>query len=102
LDSTKVPSNSEFPKIEDHGVLLNNRTAALVSKRGEVDFACFPNFDSEMIFSSILDREKGGYFSIRPVNGQLESRQYYEADTNILLTLFSDKKYIGGLKPSLM
>jgi len=87
-----VPLDSKFPKIEDHGVLLNNRTAALVSKEGEVDFACFPNFDSEIVFSSILDREKGGYFSIRPVDSQLESRQYYEADTNILLTLFSDKR----------
>ncbi|MEM0133721.1 MAG: glycoside hydrolase family 15 protein [Thermoplasmatales archaeon] len=87
-----MPIDPEYPRIEDHGVLLNNRTAALVSKRGEVDFACFPNFDSEMVFSSILDRKKGGYFSIHPVNRNLESRQYYEPDTNILFTLFSDKK----------
>ncbi|MCL5407846.1 MAG: glycoside hydrolase family 15 protein [Candidatus Thermoplasmatota archaeon] len=87
-----MPNDPEYPRIEDHGVLLNNRTAALVSKFGEVDFACFPNFDSEMVFSSILDRKKGGYFSIRPVNRNLESRQYYEPDTNILFTLFSDKK----------
>lgn len=87
-----MPNDPEYPRIEDHGVLLNNRTAALVSKRGEVDFACFPNFDSEMIFSSILDREKGGYFSIRPVNRNLESRQYYEPDTNILFTLFFEKR----------
>lgn len=87
-----MPNNLEFPRIEDHGVLLNNRTAALVSKVGEVDFACFPNFDSEMVFSSILDRKRGGYFSIAPVNNQLDSRQYYEADTNILFTLFYEKR----------
>ena len=87
-----MPNDQEYPRIEDHGVLLNNRTAALVSKQGEVDFACFPNFDSEMVFSSLLDRKKGGYFSIRPVNRNFESRQYYEPDTNILFTLFSDKK----------
>jgi glucoamylase len=87
-----VPNDPEFPRIEDHGVLLNNRTAALVSKHGEVDFACFPNFDSEMVFSSILDREKGGYFSIHPVNRNLEAKQYYEPDTNILHTMFSDKR----------
>lgn len=87
-----MPNDPEFPRIEDHGVLLNNRTAALVSKHGEVDFACFPNFDSEMVFSSILDREKGGYFSIHPVNRNLEAKQYYEPDTNILHTMFSDKR----------
>ncbi|MCL4333607.1 MAG: glycoside hydrolase family 15 protein [Candidatus Thermoplasmatota archaeon] len=87
-----MPIDPEFPRIEDHGVLLNNRTAALISKQGEVDFACFPNFDSEMVFSSILDREKGGHFSIRPANRKLEARQYYEPDTNILHTLFYDKR----------
>ena len=87
-----MPIDPEYPRIEDHEVLLNNRTAALVSKFGEVDFACFPNFDSQMVFSSILDRKKGGYFSIRPLNKNLESRQFYEPDTNILHTLFTEKR----------
>lgn len=87
-----MPIDPEYPRIEDHGVLLNNRTAALVSKYGEVDFACFPNFDSEMVFSSILDRVRGGYFSIRPFKKSLDSRQFYDPDTNILHTLFTDKR----------
>ncbi len=87
-----MPIDLDYPRIEDHGVLLNNRTAALVSNQGEVDFGCFPNFDSPMVFSSILDRKRGGHFSIRPVNRKLESRQFYEPDTNILFTLFSDRK----------
>ncbi|MEM3205814.1 MAG: glycoside hydrolase family 15 protein [Thermoplasmatales archaeon] len=86
-----MPVNSKFPLIEDHGVLLNNRTAALVSKEGEIDFACFPNFDSDMVFSSILDRERGGYFIIKPVGNGIEGRQYYEPDTNILFTVFYQK-----------
>ncbi|MEM0128341.1 MAG: glycoside hydrolase family 15 protein [Thermoplasmatales archaeon] len=86
-----MPTNPKFPYIEDHGVLLNNRTAALVSKDGEIDFACFPNFDSEMVFSSILDREKGGYFIIRPAEEDVDSKQFYEPDTNILFTMFYRK-----------
>lgn len=82
----------EFPRIEEHGVVLNNRTAALVSKYGEIDFACFPNFDSQMIFFSLLDRHRGGYFRIRPVRNNLESRQHYEPDTNILFTTFYNNK----------
>jgi GH15 family glucan-1,4-alpha-glucosidase len=80
--------SSNYPRIENHGVLLNNRTAALVSSEGEIDFACFPNFDSEMIFSSILDRERGGYFTVKPVAPNVEGSQYYEPDTNILFTVF--------------
>jgi glucoamylase len=85
-----VIKKTKYPHIEDHGVILNNRTAALVSKYGEIDFACFPNFDSYMVFFSILDREKGGFFNISPSGIGFKSTQYYEPDTNILHTLFSN------------
>ncbi|MGC8645796.1 MAG: glycoside hydrolase family 15 protein, partial [Thermoplasmata archaeon] len=78
----------KYPRIENHGVLLNNRTAALVSNEGEIDFACFPNFDSEMVFSSILDRERGGRFIVRPIGSDIVASQNYEPDTNILFTVF--------------
>jgi glucoamylase len=81
-------STQKFIKIEDHGVLFNNRSAALVSKFGEIDWACFPNFDSDPVFFSILDKEKGGYFTIAPAINHYSSIQYYIEDTNILLTQF--------------
>lgn len=85
---------SDFPKIEEHGVLFNNRSAALVSKYGEIDWACLPNFDSDPVFFSLLDREAGGRFSISPVDKSYASSQKYMPETNILITEFS---YAGKL-----
>ncbi len=78
----------EYPKIENHGVLFNNRTAALVSNNGEIDWACFPNFDSDPVFFSILDRKKGGFFAIFPLLDDFISYHRYEEDTNVLITEF--------------
>jgi len=77
-----------FQKIENHGVIFNNRTAALISKNGEIDWACFPNFDSEPVFYSLLDSKDGGFFKIFPDDKNVEGYQYYEGDTNILYTIF--------------
>ncbi len=79
---------SNFPKIEEHGALFNNRSAALVSKHGEIDWACLPNFDSDPVFFSILDRDAGGRFTISPVDKAYVSTQKYVNDTNILQTEF--------------
>ncbi len=80
-----------YRSIESHGVLLNNRTAALVSTDGTIDFACFPNFDSLPTFVSLLDSNRGGFFSITPLLESYESRQEYEPDTNVLRTNFHSK-----------
>ena len=50
--------------IEEHGVIGNMRTCALISVSAEVCWFCYPNFDSPSIFASILDREKGGTWTI--------------------------------------
>ena len=52
--------------IEDHGVIGNLCTAALVGTDGTIDWLCLPAFDSPSVFCSILDDEKGGHFSLRP------------------------------------
>ncbi|MGZ3707929.1 MAG: trehalase-like domain-containing protein, partial [Bdellovibrionota bacterium] len=79
---------SAAPAISDHGLIGNCRTAALVSRRGEVSWACFPIFDSPSIFSSILDEHAGGCFSITPL-GEFQSQQHYLPRTNVLSTSFS-------------
>jgi GH15 family glucan-1,4-alpha-glucosidase len=73
--------------IEDHGIIGNLYTAALVGTDGTIDWLCLPAFDSPSVFCSILDDEKGGHFALRPVD-YTHSHQLYLPDTNVLLTRF--------------
>lgn len=71
----------------DYGIIGNCRTAALVSKRGSIDWCCLPDFDSPSIFSKLLDEEKGGCFSFE-VSDEYSVSQNYHGHTNMLLTRF--------------
>lgn len=74
--------------IENHGIIGNMHTAALVAMDGTIDFLCFPKFDSPSIFASILDAKKGGHFSIVPEMKNMKTKQIYIPDTAILITRF--------------
>ena len=73
--------------IENHGVIGDLHTAALVGTDGTVDWLCLPAFDSPSVFCSILDDEKGGHFELKP-DRYGRSQQLYLPDTNVLLTRF--------------
>lgn len=78
-----------YPKISAHGYIANNRTGALISMDGTVDWLCLPDFSSEPVFDKILDKNKGGYFFIRPNEKEKYSYfQEYDGDTLILKTWF--------------
>jgi GH15 family glucan-1,4-alpha-glucosidase len=74
--------------IEDYGLIGNMRSAALVSVDGSIDFFCFPRFDSPTVFAALLDKDKGGFFSIQPQLETVRFKQLYLPDSNILLTRF--------------
>ncbi|HUC86589.1 MAG TPA: glycoside hydrolase family 15 protein [Candidatus Acidoferrales bacterium] len=86
-----------FQPIENHGVIGDLATAALVGMDGSIDFMCFPHFDSPTIFAAILDRERGGHFQIAPLTGKFQQRQRYFPDTNILLTRFLGEQGIAEI-----
>ncbi len=52
--------------IEDHGMIGNMHTIALVGLNGSIDWWCYPHFDSPSVFATILDDNKGGRFQIEP------------------------------------
>src|SRR5690606_5562756 len=58
---------------------------------------CFPDFDSPSIFAALLDKQKGGFFQITPVFGEMHNKQLYLPDTNILLTRFLSSEGVGEL-----
>ncbi len=78
-----------YLRIEDHGIIGDLYTAALVGVDGTIDWFCAPHFDSPSIFGSILDDEKGGHFAIRPDELHVRSTQYYLPETNVLVTHFT-------------
>ncbi len=75
--------------IENHGIIGDLHTAALVGMDGAIDFMCFPRFDSPSLFAALLDSGRGGRFQIAPATaGDFRPRQFYFPDTNMLLTRF--------------
>ena len=62
--------------LEDLGVVGNCQFSALVDNRGDVVWCCFPRFDSEPVFSTLLDQTAGGHFSIGPAGGEAGTQRY--------------------------
>src|SRR5262245_10567472 len=78
-----------YQPIENHAIVGNMHTTALVSLDGSVDWLGLPRFDSPSVFGTILDADKGGRFRIAPAaTGALRQKQYYWPDTNVLITRF--------------
>jgi GH15 family glucan-1,4-alpha-glucosidase len=74
------------PMIEDHAIIGDLNTIALVAIDGTIDFMCAPSFDSPSIFASLLDRTRGGFFQLSATWDSPTSKQLYLPDTNVLLT----------------
>ena len=77
----------EEPKLSDYALIGNSCTAALISRNGSIDWCCFPEFHSPSVFAALLDRKKGGYFSIEP-SETYQTHQRYLPDTNVVETNF--------------
>lgn len=76
------------------GIIGNCAFMAHVNKNTDISWLCWPRFDSPFVFGSLLDKKKGGEFSILP-QGEYTSTQYYIENTNVLRTEITseDGKY---------
>ncbi|ORY06481.1 glycoside hydrolase family 15 protein [Basidiobolus meristosporus CBS 931.73] len=83
----KDRSETGYLPIESYGLIGNMRTVALSSTDGAIDYYCYPHFDSPSVFARILDKNKGGHFSITPLN-YTSIKQQYLPNSNILTTKF--------------
>jgi GH15 family glucan-1,4-alpha-glucosidase len=77
-----------YPRIEDHAIIGDLHTIALVGLDGTIRFLCAPLFDSPSVFASLLDEERGGRFELAAAFDDPTHRQLYLPDTNVLLTRF--------------
>lgn len=74
-----------YPRLEDLGVIGDGTTAALVGLDGTVWWLCVPTFDADPVLCGLLDRDRGGHFTVAPEEVR-EARQWYVPDTAVLVT----------------
>ncbi|MBD3328824.1 glycoside hydrolase family 15 protein [Candidatus Peregrinibacteria bacterium] len=82
-----MTTKSKYLKINDYGIIGDLVTVALIGKNGSIDWYCMPHINSPSAFAGLLDKDKGGHFSIRP-SKKYSSKQQYIQHTNILETRF--------------
>ncbi len=85
-DNTHLPQQASA--IGDYALISDCHAAALVSRRGSIDWCCMPRFDSEPCFGRLLDWEHAGYCSIAPAEGTFDCARRYLEDTMVLCTRF--------------
>ena len=74
--------------IGDYALISDCRAAALLSRRGSIDWCRMPRFDSEPCFGRLLDWRRAGYLSIAPAEGRFDCARRYLEDTMVLCTRF--------------
>ena len=81
--------HTRYRPIADYGFLSDCHSTALVSLEGSIDWACLRRFDAPSTFARILDTERGGFFSIRPVDPIVHAERRYRPGTMVLETILS-------------
>lgn len=71
------------------GIIGNCAFMSHIDDTANIVWQCMPKFDSNALFSSLLDESKGGHFYIRPQEKDFTCKQYYLDNTNVLCTEFS-------------
>ncbi len=82
-----MPSEVLEPKLDDYGLIGNLHTAALVSRKGAIDWACLPRFAAPSVFARLIGGSEGGYSSLAPAEA-FRSTQRYRPSSCILETRF--------------
>lgn len=85
----------DYPMIENHGLIGDLQTAALVTTDGTVDWFCCPRIDSPSVFGALLDKHKGGHCTVRPAHATYATKQLYLPDTAVLVTRFMTEAGAG-------
>jgi GH15 family glucan-1,4-alpha-glucosidase len=83
-----IDSEMEYRPLNDYALIGDCHGVALVSRLGSVDWAAMPRIDDNSTFARILDRNKGGFWSISPCERILNVKRYYETGTMVLVTEF--------------
>ena len=81
-------ANDETVPIGEYAVLGDGRTAALVSRRGSVDWLCLPRFDSAACFAALLGTSRNGRWLLTVPDATHVERTYLD-DSFVLQTVYT-------------
>ena len=88
----------DYLPIAEHGLVGDLHTIALVGTNGTIDWYCCPAFDAPSVFGAILDKDKGGFYALRPLAEDWHAKQLYFPDTNVLITRFFTEGGVGEVQ----
>jgi GH15 family glucan-1,4-alpha-glucosidase len=83
--------------VENHGVIGDMHTVAVVGTDGTIGWLCLPRFDSASVFASLPDDSKGRHFRVAPERPGAARKQPYWPDTNVLVTRFLSAEGVGEI-----
>lgn len=93
-DMPPRPTQGVGPSL-DLAVIGNGMLAALVDRSARIVWSCFPRFDGDPVFCSLMagsdDPDRGGDFAIEVVDAR-ECNQRYEDNTAILVSEIVDSR----------
>jgi len=79
-------AGSHATPIEQHSILSDQRTVALLNPEGRVVWLCLPRVDSPAVFAELVGGPTAGFFDIRPATDAAPLSQQYVGDTFVLET----------------
>ena len=88
---------SGYLPVSEHGLIGDMHSVALVGTNGTIDWYCPERFDAPSVFASILDCRRGGSFRIASTRSDVQTKQLYLPDTNVLITRFLSPHGVGEL-----
>ncbi len=75
-----------YPPIEQHGVIGDRRTAAMVAADRTVDWFCLPDYDGPSVFGALLDAQRGGFYRLGPAPPILGHQRYLDRSAALVTT----------------
>ncbi len=75
--------------IEEHAMLSDQRTIALVTPAARITWLCLPRIDSPGFFAELLGGPSAGYWAVRAADGSPPLEQRYRERSMVLETRFA-------------